>query len=93
MNNMQIMLLSPLIGGASGFGYGVYNKEYGNYGYNKNNPYVGYSEFVARGAALGAATGVAVAGLRWGANKSQFNEYSEATRNLLAMSGKSFWEI
>lgn len=93
MNNKQILMFSPFAGAAGGAGYGIYNKEYGNYGYNRNNPYVGYSDFVAHGAAIGAATGVAVAGLRWAANKSQFNEYSEATRNLLAMSGKNFWEI
>lgn len=84
---VNIMVGTTAAGAAGGLGYGVYNKMYGTgiYGSNFNDPYIGYSDFVIHGAALGAAAGLASAGLRYQAHQKKLEQLSEPTRDLLRM--------
>lgn len=91
MNNQLVttMVGTTAAGVVGGLGYGIYNKNYGQgvYGSNINDPYIGYSDFVIHGAALGAAAGLASAGLRYQAHQSKLNKLSEPTIHMLRMLG------
>ena len=86
---VSIMVGTTAAGAAGGLGYGVYNKNYGNsiYGSNLSDPYVGYSDYVIHGAALGAAAGLASAGLRYQAHQKKLEQLSEPTKHMLKMLG------
>lgn len=87
--NVNTMVGTTAVGVMGGLGFGMYNKQYGTsvYGSNLNDPYVGYSDFVIHGAALGAAAGLASIGIRYQANQKKMSMVSEQTRDLLKMMG------
>lgn len=89
MNFSTIMATTTGIGAAGGLGYGVYNKNYGQsiYSSNINDPYIGYSDFVIHGAALGAAAGLATIGVRYQAHQKKINSLSDETKDMLRMFG------
>lgn len=83
------MATTTAVGVAGGLGYGVYNKNYGigAYGSNLNDPYIGYADFVVHGAALGAAAGLASAGLRYQAHQKKLNNLPPDTVDFLRSMG------
>lgn len=86
---VNIMVGASSAGSAGGLGYGVYNKMYGTsvYGSNYSDPYIGYSDYVVTGASLGAAAGLASAGLRYQAHQKKLEHMAEPTRQMLRMLG------
>lgn len=87
--NVSIMAGTTAVGIVGGLGYGVYNKMYGTsvYGSSLNDPYIGYSDYIIHGAALGAAAGLASAGLRIQANQKKIEQLSEPTLQMMRMLG------
>ena len=94
-NAVQMIVGAPLVGGAFGFGYGVYNKRYGVgiNGSNYNDPYVGYSDFVIHGAGLGGLAAAASAGLKFQSHQAKVAGQSEIERKFLAMIGQKPWYL
>lgn len=86
---VNIMVGTTTAGVLGGLGYSVYNKTYGTsvYGSNYSDPYVGYADFAIHGAALGAAAGLASAGLRYQANQKKLEHLSDATKQMYKMFG------
>lgn len=89
MDNATIVAGTTAVGIASGLAYSTYNKHYGSsiYGSNMNDPYVGYSDYLIHGATMGAAAGLASAGLRYSAYQKKVSGLSDHTKAMLKMLG------
>lgn len=101
--NTQMLIGFPIVGGLGGLGLSASNQHFSQnlYGNSSNDPFIGASwDFVLGGAALGGATALASAGIKYQAQQlktqrtSQYVEDSlrglnatETTRRMAAMSG------